>query len=84
MNISYSNEMIEFENRLVNEKCSCSIFELFAFVLESGVYELSVATASYQHYADKVKEIIRNKYYIQSDKNYINLEYIDNNYNRKY
>lgn len=84
MNVSYTNEIIEFNNRLVNEKCNCSIFELFAFVLESGIYQLSVATALHQQYVDKVNEIINNKYYIEPDKNYINLEYIDNNYHKKH
>lgn len=56
MHIKYENESITFNNTLVGESCTISIFDLFSFDLISGVYDMSIATIHYQYYVEEVKK----------------------------
>lgn len=60
MHIKYENESITFNNTLVGESCTISIFDLFSFTLISGVYDMSIATIQYQHYVEEVKKRLLN------------------------
>lgn len=60
MHIKYENESITFNNTLVEESCTISIFDLFSFALISGVYDMSIATIHYQHYVEEVKKRLLN------------------------
>ena len=92
MNVEYENGNITFDNKKENESCTTSIYDLFAFSLKSGIYNVAIATAFYQHYIEEVKMktmYINNiKIYNEKNNNYYKIESnkqdIYNNINKKY
>ncbi|MBQ9854372.1 MAG: hypothetical protein IJO57_05015 [Bacilli bacterium] len=60
MNVKYNNGIFTFDDKIVNEQCSCSLGSLLLFITEEELYSLTISTVYYERYL-KIRDQIRNE-----------------------
>lgn len=57
MNVIVNGDIITFYNKMKEEKCSCSITDLFNFLLVDDLYSMTSQTSYFQHLKSEEKRI---------------------------
>lgn len=61
MNVKYNNGIFTFDDKMVNEQCSCSLGSLLLlFITEEELYSLMISTVYFERYL-KICDQIRNE-----------------------
>lgn len=80
MHIENKDGNITFENIKVNQSCTASINNIFAFALKSGIYSAITATTFYQYYIEEVKRRTNYINEISIEKNKYDIHYNNKKY----